>query len=291
VEKRRILIQLDSDDQASVFDRIVAIDASADEVLTYNGIRPEHVRDIVHGAIFTRGPSDLRYTAIFIGGSDVAAGERLLDETRRHMLPQLGLSVSILLDANGANTTAAAAVLCASRRAELSGAQALVLGGTGPVGQRVALLLARQGARVRLGSRHLARAAAASKSIQGRLPGVEIEPVATATGDDLRAALADVSVVISAGAAGAVLLPHAARTAAGELKLGIDLNAVPPFGIEGIEVTDKGTDRDGIISFGAIGVGQVKMKIHKAAIARLFESNNHVLDAEEVYALAITLPT
>jgi hypothetical protein len=153
------------------------------------------------------------------------------------------------------------------------------------------LLLARQGARVRLGSRHLARAAAVSKSIQGRLSGVEIEPVATATGDELRTALADVSVVISAGAAGAVLLPHAARTAAGELKLGIDLNAVPPSGIEGIEVTDKGTDRDGIISFGAIGIGQVKMKIHKAAIARLFESNNHVLDAEEVYALAITLPT
>jgi Fe2+ or Zn2+ uptake regulation protein len=31
------------------------------------------------------------------------------------------------------------------------------------------------------------------------------------------------------------------------------------------------------------------MKIHRAAIVRLFESNDQVLDAEEVYALAQTL--
>ena len=30
------------------------------------------------------------------------------------------------------------------------------------------------------------------------------------------------------------------------------------------------------------------MKIHKAAVARLFESNDQVLDAEQVYALAKT---
>ena len=39
----------------------------------------------------------------------------------------------------------------------------------------------------------------------------------------------------------------------------------------------------------AIGVGQTKMKIHKAAIARLFESNDQVMDAEEVYSLAATI--
>jgi len=95
--------------------------------------------------------------------------------------------------------------------------------------------------------------------------------------------------VIAAGAAGAVLLPRSARSACQELKVLIDLNAVPPPGIEGVEVTDKGKERDGVICYGAIGVGDTKMKIHKAAIAKLFESNDQIMDAEEVYALATTI--
>src|SRR5438309_2946039 len=155
---RKILIQIDSDPQPSAFDRVVAIDAGADEVFSYGSVRPEQVRDLVHGAIFTRGPKDLKGTAIFIGGSDVTAGERLLEEACRHMLPQFGLRVSVLLDANGANTTAAAAVRAAARHIKLHGAPALVLGATGPVGQRVARLLAREGTQVRLGSRQQAKA-------------------------------------------------------------------------------------------------------------------------------------
>src|SRR5215475_1498279 len=119
MDKRTILIQLDSDPQASVFDRVVAIDAGADEVFSYAGVKVEQVRDMVHGAIFTRGAKDLKQTAFFIGGSDVAVGEKLLQEARKQMLPQFGLRVSILLDANGANTTAAAAVRAASRHMEL----------------------------------------------------------------------------------------------------------------------------------------------------------------------------
>src|SRR5262245_13003715 len=107
MDKRKILIQLDSDPQPSVFDRVVAIDAGADEVFSYGGVKKEQVQGLVHGAIFTRGPKDLKSTAFFIGGSDVAAGEALLAEAQKHMIPQFGLRVSILFDANGANTTAA----------------------------------------------------------------------------------------------------------------------------------------------------------------------------------------
>src|SRR4051794_23449132 len=110
MSKRKILIQIDSDPQPSAFDRVVAVDAGADELFSYGGVRPEQVRDLVYGAIFTRGPDDLKNTALFVGGSDVAAGERLLAEARKHMIPQYGLQVSVMLDANGANTTAAAAV-------------------------------------------------------------------------------------------------------------------------------------------------------------------------------------
>jgi hypothetical protein len=285
MEKRKLLIQLDGDPHPSVFDRVVAYDAGADEVLSYGGVTPETVRDKVHGAIFTRGPQDLHRTAIFIGGSDVALGEKLLAEACKHMLPQFGLRVSVLLDANGANTTAAASVRVAARHLDLKTAKALVLGGTGPVGQRAALLLARQGADVCIGSRQMAKAAAVAERIREKVPDARLEPAATDWSADLTSALDERTLVIAAGAAGVTLLPRNVRLDCLTLRVVIDLNAVPPTGIEGVQVTDKGAERDGVIAYGAVGVGATKMKIHKAAIARLFERNDQVLDAEQVYAL------
>jgi methylenetetrahydrofolate/methylenetetrahydromethanopterin dehydrogenase (NADP+) len=285
VDKRKILIQLDSDAHASVFDRVVAIDAGAEEIFSYANVKPEQVQALAHGAIFTRGPKSLKSTAIFVGGSDVLAGEKLMAEAIKHMLPKFGLRVSIMLDANGANTTAAAAVRAAARHLPLKDAKALVLGGTGPVGQRVARLLAREGSQVRVGSRQAARAAAVCQEIASRVPGAQLQPVGTSSSDELTAALDGRSLVIAAGAAGVVLLPKAARTAA--LKVAIDLNAVPPLGVEGVGVGDQGVDQAGVICYGAIGVGDTKMKVHKAAIASLFESNDKVLDAEEIYQIAL----
>lgn len=284
-DKRRILIQLDTDAQPSVFDRVVAIDAGVDALFSYGGVKPEQVQGLVHGAIFTRGPADLKRTALFIGGSDVAAAEKLLAEVRKHMIPQFGLQVSVLFDANGANTTAAAAVRAAARHGSLKGTPTVVLGGTGPVGQRVALLLARLGAHVRIGSRQLDRARPVCERIAARVPGAQLEPASNGDSASLRAALAGREIVVAAGAAGAVLLPKAERHECKTIRLLIDLSAVPPLGIEGIDVTDKAKERDGILCYGAIGVGGTKMKIHRAAVARLFESNDQVLDAEEVYAL------
>src|SRR5438552_7214832 len=126
---RKLLLQLDSSPHPSVFDRVVAFDGGADEVMSYGGVTEDAVRDLVHGAIFTRGPKDLKNTAIFIGGSDVAQGEKLLAEVKKYLLPQYGLSVSVLLDPNGANTTAAAAVHVASDHLKLETSRALVLGG------------------------------------------------------------------------------------------------------------------------------------------------------------------
>jgi hypothetical protein len=65
----------------------------------------------------------------------------------------------------------------------------------------------------------------------------------------------------------------------------IDLNAVPPAGLAGIDAMDKAKQRDGVLCYGAIGVGGTKMKIHKAAIQRLFEANDQVLDAEEIFEI------
>ena len=93
-ERRKILIQLDTDAHPSVFDRVVAIDAGADEVFSYGEVEPCQVRNLVHGAIFTRGARHLRFTAIFIGGSDVACGTNRAsaDTAGTSMLPEGALA-------------------------------------------------------------------------------------------------------------------------------------------------------------------------------------------------------
>ncbi|HEX3726702.1 MAG TPA: methylene-tetrahydromethanopterin dehydrogenase N-terminal domain-containing protein, partial [Pirellulales bacterium] len=72
MSKCKILIQLDSDEQASVFDAVVAVDAGVDHLFRHGQVRPEAVPALVHGALFTRGPADLRRMALFVGGSDVS---------------------------------------------------------------------------------------------------------------------------------------------------------------------------------------------------------------------------
>lgn len=278
-EKRKILIQLDTDPRPSVFDRVVAVDAGAGEVFSYGGVTPEIVREIIYGAIFTRGPEDLHRTACFVGGGNLALGEKVLEKASRSFLGNL--RVSLMLDCAGANTTAAAAVLALGDHLDLGGAPVLVLGGTGAVGLRVARLLTHCGAAPRLGSRKLERASEAAAFIRERTGG-ETTPVQTASADDLARALDGVQAVVAAGGAGVTLLPRTAREAAGVLRVAVDLNAVPPAGIEGIEVQDRGAERDGIIGYGAIGVGGTKMKIHRAALEALFERNDQILDAEEI---------
>lgn len=287
--KPTILLHLDTDASPSAFDRIVAIDSGVSHLFSYSQVTPENVAAIVHGCIFTRGPKDLHRTAIFIGGSDVAAGEALVAAVQRHMIPAARLTVSVMLDSSGANTTAVAAVREAARHLTLATTQSLVLGGTGPVGQRVARLLARHGGRVRLGSRTLDRAEAACNRIRAQVPGANLEAAAVGSAADAPEALAGCELVVAAGAAGVVLLPKKVRDTAKSLKVLIDLNGVPPAGIEGVELADKAVARGGIICYGALGVGGEKMKIHRAAVAALFESNDRILDVDEIYSLAVSM--
>lgn len=280
---RRILIHFDTDPLPNVFDRVVAVDAGVDELFSYGGITTETVEPLVHGAIFTRGPADLKQTAIFVGGSQVEAGQRLLEKIKRIFFGPM--RVSVLMDSNGCNTTAAAAVLAAKKHLDLKDRTALVLAGTGPVGQRAAQLLAQEGAHVRLASRFLERATATAAAITSRLPGARVTGVTAAHSDDLESACRGAEIVIAAGAAGVTLLTMEERQAIAGLKVAIDLNAVPPLGLADVEVTDKGAERNGAICYGAIGVGGMKMKIHRACVARLFESNDQILDTEAIYQI------
>ena len=94
------------------------------------------------------------------------------------------------------------------------------------------------------------------------------------------------AVLLNCGPAGVMIVPRSAWANRPGLRVASDLNAVPPLGVEGIEVNDDGIVRDGVTVFGALGIGNFKMKVHKASVARLFERNDLVLDAETIAEVA-----
>src|ERR1051325_5279353 len=177
---RKLLLQLDSSRLPSVFDRVVAYDAGADEVMSYGGVTDAEVRDLIHGCIFTRGPKDLKNTAVFVRGADISAGERLLAAATTAMFKPF--TVSAMLDSNGSNTTAVAAV---------------------------------------------------AKMVQA------------AGGGDVRGPR--VLIVAKSGPAGVMLVPKRAWAHRPGLKVVADVNAVPPLGIEGVDVMDDGVTKDGVV--------------------------------------------
>ena len=269
--KPTVLLQLDTDPQPSVFDAMVAIDSGVDHVLRHGGVRSDQVRDLVHGLVFTRGGDDLRRSAIFVGGSDARGGLRRILAGGQPMCFFGPFRVSVLLDSRGANTTAAAAALAIGRSlgdsAAWGGASVAILG-AGPVGRRMGRLLARLGAKVAIGSPDADQMVEGTEFLME--PGWP-EQVAGAT------------AIVAAGPAGVEILPKIGRDRFPHLKVAVDLNAVPPHGVGTVKSTDADEDRDGVRCWGALGVGGLKMKIHKAVVRRLFDAEPRMYDVEQVY--------
>ncbi len=281
---RKLLLQLDSSRLPSVFDRVVAYDGGADEVMSYGGVTDADVRDLIHGCIFTRGPKDLKNTAVFVGGADIAVGEQLLAAATAAMFKPF--TVSAMLDSNGSNTTAVAAVAkMANVAGDVRGKRVLIVAGTGPVGIRAAGLFAKAGADVCITSRK-AEAGERARDLVLKRVGGKVRAVAMADASEAVRACERAELLLNAGPAGVMLVPRQAWANRPGLKVVADVNAVPPLGIEGVDATDDGVTKDGVVCLGALAIGNLKMKVHKACIARLFERNDLVLDAETIADVA-----
>lgn len=280
---KKLLFQFDTDQHPAVFDTVVAYDGGADHVTGYGSVTPENVGSLVDGAIFTRAPKDKKNTAIFIGGSNAVAGQALLRAIQKHFF--MGFQVSVMLDCNGCNTTAAAGVAKLATTGTLAGKKAVVLAGTGPVGQRAAAMLALEGADVTLTSRHIEGAEAACAAIQARF-GVQPKALAAADCDARGEAIKGAQIVFASGAAGVELLKPEHWINNATIEMMADANATPPLGIGGTDMLDKGVDRHGKIMWGAIGFGTLKLAVHRACIEKLFDDNKQVFDAETIFALA-----
>lgn len=280
---KKLLFQIDTDVLPNTFDTVVAHDGGADDVIRLGGVTPADLPRIVDGAVFTRAPSNKRFTALFVTGSSLADGETLFDAIRKRFFGNF--RVSMMLDSNGANTTAASAVAHVAKHCDPAGRRAVVLAGTGPVGQRAAVMLARLGASVLVTSRQRERAEAAGAAMAARF-GVAIETAVATDAAAVAACLEGAAIVVATGAAGVELLPADAWASHPTLELVMDANATPPAGIAGIELGDRGVERHGKICYGALGFGGMKLELQRACVRGLFEANDRVLDAPEVFELA-----
>jgi hypothetical protein len=282
---KKVLLQLDTDPHPSPFDAIVAHDAGIDVLLSHGSVTPEAVRDLVQGAFFTRAPGDSSL-AVWVGGSDVGAGEKILDEVQATYFGPF--RVSAMLDSDGCNTTAATAIAMIAKGRDLNGQRAVILG-LGPVGLRSAALLEQEGCEVLatsipgdvLGtdSYRRPRGLAAAEEL-----GIDVrEPADRA---EMEAALGDANIVLAAGPAGVQVLRNEAWSTNPAIEVLADYNAAEPLGIEGIEAGDDLVEREGKLALGALGIGGKKMKTHKACVRRLFERSDLVLNSDGVYAVA-----
>jgi hypothetical protein len=150
----------------------------------------------------------------------------------------------------------------------------------------VARLLAREKAKVFVASRGRDRAADVCQEIVEQTGWDMVYPAALADGDGLAKHPERFNLIVACGAAGVRLAARDSIAAQENLRVLIDLNAVPPAGLEGVEAADDGREHLGVVQYGALGVGRLKMRIHKAALAQLFARHDQNLDVDEVYALA-----
>ena len=282
---KKLLFQFDTDPTPSVFDVVVGYDGGADHITGYGNVTPQNVGAYVDGTIYTRGGKEKQSTAIFVGGGDMTAGEAVFDAVKKRFFGPF--RVSVMLDSNGSNTTAAAGVALAVKAAggSVKGKKAVILAGTGPVGMRSAAMLGKEGAIVTITGRALDKTQKAAAAIEKRF-GVKVEAVAAADEAARAAAVKGANLVFAAGAIGFELLAEENWKNESSIEIVVDYNAQPPLGIGGIDAMDKAKERHGKLAIGALGLGGLKLKLHRTLIGKLFESADQAYDADEIYALA-----
>lgn len=287
-----LLFYLDTDEKASPFDICMAYDAGYDAVTPYEKVTPEDAKRIVQDAIFSRGPKAVKHTCFFIGGKSVERAEEVFEVVRDAMFPPF--KTSIVVDPSGAYTTAAAMVakledaLSSHNLGNLKDKTCAVLG-TGAVGQIAAVLLAKLGCNVMIASLNPKRAdgkeyAESIAKLLAEKHGVQVQGVFASTAAEKLGLFKKADVVLCAGTRGVRVIEKELFKQVKLVKVLADINAIPPFGVEGMELKDNMREiAPGIFGIGALTIGDLKHKLEKE-ILRESRSNG-----KEIYNYNLAL--
>jgi methylene-tetrahydromethanopterin dehydrogenase len=276
----------------SPFDLNMALDAGFDAALTYTGVTLDEVTGLVQDAIFSRPPKVGVKTGMFFGGKNATLALDMLAKARKALVPPFG--ISFFADPNGSFTTAAAMVACVEKTLKekknlaLKGRKVAVFGATGVVGYSAAVIAALESADVTLvGYDGIKRVSDAAAEIKTRF---ETEVGSADGSDDAKKAaiLADTEIALCAGRAGVAILSRA-QLAAARLLVVADVNAVPPTGVEGLEMTANGAELipNGVLGIGPLAIGNIKYKTEFGLFQRMIKADKPVrFDFRDAFALA-----
>lgn len=298
--KRSILHMFDPMPNNSPFDINMALDAGFDVLMPYSNVKLENIQNLTRDAVFSRSPSGIKRTGIFIGGRDIGLAIDMLEASQSAMVPPF--EVSVFADPSGAFTTAAALVACVEKALqrvhgkELKECKALVFGGTGPVGIATGVIASLQGADTILVD-HLSidKANDAAKQYNRRFSANLSGAVAKNDADKI-SLLADADLVFCTAKAGIRVLSAAVLGQTQCLKVAGDVNAVPPAGIEGIGLHDMATPLThatqavNAVGVGALAIGNVKYQTQHELLKCILETEKPVfIDFREAFIKARTL--
>jgi methylene-tetrahydromethanopterin dehydrogenase len=294
MEKRSILHMLDPMPNNSPFDINMAMDAGFDVLMPYSNVKLDSVHRLTQDAIFSRGPAGVKRTGIFIGGRDLGLAMDMLDASQQAMVPPF--EVSVFADPSGAFTTAAALVACVEKELkakhgkELQDCNALVFGGTGPVGIATGIIASLAGAETALVDHLFVDTATDVAKAYNRRFGCTLKGACASSEADKASLVANVDIIFCAAKAGVQVLSSAVLKEARQLKVAGDVNAVPPLGIEGIKRSDSGiplihaTNTQGAVGVGALAVGNVKYQLQNEMLKLMLKTEKPVyLDFREAF--------
>ena len=294
MEKRSILHMLDPMPNNSPFDINMAMDAGFDVLMPYSNVKLDSVYRLTQDAIFSRGPAGVKRTGIFLGGRDLGLAMDMLDACQQAMVPPF--EVSVFADPSGAFTTAAALVACVEKELkakhgkELKDCNALVFGGTGPVGIATGIIASLAGADTALVDHLLIDTASDVAKAYNRRFGSTLKGACAGSEADKTKLVANVDIVFCAAKAGIQVLSSTVLKEARQLKVAGDVNAVPPLGIEGIKRSDSGAplihaiNAQGAVGVGALAVGNVKYQLQNEMLKLMLETDKPLyLDFREAF--------
>jgi methylene-tetrahydromethanopterin dehydrogenase len=296
-KKRSVLHMLDPMPHNSPFDINMAVDAGFDVIVPYSNVKLESVPSLTQDAIFSRGPGGVKQTAMFIGGRDIGVAIGMLDSCKKAMVPPF--EISVLADPSGAFTTAAALVACVEKELkskhgkDLKDCNAVVFGGTGPVGISTGVIASMAGANTALVD-HLSIDTALNLAAEyNRLFGCKLRGTYASSDADKARLVANADVIFCTAKAGIQVLNADILCEAKKLKVAGDINAVPPAGIEGIKSKHLGTPLEfadnapGAVGVGPLAVGNVKYKLQNCLLRLMLETEQPVyLDFRDAFAKA-----